>query len=175
MPVQAGWRDNGPLLLFAHPACLPAPAGTLKNFVLDGQHQMLAAAKVREMLESQRKEVPAWCRQFRCTMIQPDTDKDTREVIGGRQQARQAALLQQSMGPTFKRMLTEVERVQEEAAKAQKPVQFNLSQILEKTYEKTGRAPTRDGSLVYSPPPPPTVPEPGCLFGCSVAHRGGVG
>ena len=136
----------------ASPACAsPLPAGTRKHYVLDGQHQVLAAQRIREELEAARREVPQWLKQFRCTQIKSEVDKDTREIIGGRQQARQAALLQQGMGQTCKRILIELNTVREAAVAAGRPVQFNLSQILEKTWDKTGRSATRDGSLVCGP------------------------
>jgi hypothetical protein len=118
---------------------------TKQHFILAGQHTFDACRVIRQRYEAARQEPPAWTMTFRVNQVLPTTPLDIREKIGGQEQQRAATVMAQDFLQTMKRLKKELE----DTISDEEPF-GNMNKALESTWLKTGKVPSRDGSMVCS-------------------------
>ena len=119
-------------------------------YILDGQHKFSAAMKYREVTEKDRKPIPDWCTNFRCLMVDPRLPLDKLQTIAGRQQAKQAVVQGLTFSQTVDWYFRELQAVETKAKEMGSELNVNHAEILKKVYEKTGKNPKMDGTMVCS-------------------------
>ena len=117
----------------------PSSAATGKYVVLSGQHSFEAARRIAEKAETDRKPIPNFCSHFRCLLLKQDTDVETRELIAGLEQSRQANVMCNSLAVKAKWFLREWERMSAQKADIDKTSVLNI------VYMKMGCTPSNDG------------------------------
>ena len=80
------------------PVCL---VGTGQYWIIGGQHCYTACAEWRKEETLHQREVPQWCKQFRCRLIKPDTELAVLKKIAGRLQARDKTVTSMTFAQTF--------------------------------------------------------------------------
>ena len=130
--------------------CLPCSpsTGLGKYVIIDGQHKFSAAQAVRQRYLTANKQPPSWTETFRCTIIKPTKDISLLQRIAGRQQAKHEAVQSMDFSTTAAWYLREVEAVQKRAAEMGIEPVYIRSELLRQVYEKTGKHPSKDGTLV---------------------------
>ena len=132
--------------------CMPSHhAGLGKYVIIDGQHKFSAAQLVRERFLTCNKPAPAWTENFRCTIIKPTRDISLLQRIAGRQQAKHEAVQAMDFTATVGWYLKEVEAVYRKASDMGVEPVIIRSELLRQVYEKTGKHPSKDGTLVCTP------------------------
>ena len=124
----------------------PSSTATKQHFILDGQHKFDACRVIREKYEAERLEPPGWTLNFRVNQVLPDTPRDIREKIGGQEQQRQLTCMAQDFLQTARRLKHELEESKSNTFPA-----GNVQRALDATYLKTGKVPSKDGTLVCLP------------------------
>lgn len=99
-------------------------------------------------MEQERIPVPKWCQKFRCQVIKAGTSLQDRQLIAGREQARQEGVQRQKLSDTVRWFRNEARMAQERMEKAGVPVVLNKGELLRSTYIKTGKNIASDGTMV---------------------------
>ena len=118
------------------------PTATGKFYILSGQHRFQAARKLAAKLESEAKTVPLWAKTFSCTVVRKETSLETRQIIAGRVQATQGAVVDPTLSERLRWLLREVT----EARAKDEPL--NRTAVLRLTYVKTACREKVDGTMV---------------------------
>jgi hypothetical protein len=122
---------------------------SLKHYVLDGQHKFRAVQEIRDKALANKSEIPKWASTFRCEVVKDDVDLTTRQTIAGRQQAKSANVMRQSLSNTLDWVRREWASEEARLAEASSQMTPTLAGCLDTVYGKTGRTPSVDGTMVY--------------------------
>ena len=123
--------------------CSFSVTGTGKNYILDGQHTFAAATAIREELLRSDLALPRWVQTFRCRRVDPRCSMEKRRLIAGREQARTATVMQQTLSQKLSWFLRDYN---EESNKGK-----SRTELLREVYLKTGCTKSTDGTLVCIP------------------------
>ena len=116
--------------------------------MLDGQHKFTAALCIKHRLETANRSVPGWCKKFRCRIIRQDLDLNTLQKIAGKEQAKSLTVAAMSFTQTLEWYKKEMDAIVSEAKRRGEQPVLNRAELLRTTYDKTGKTPKFDGSVV---------------------------
>lgn len=94
------------------------------------------------------REVPTWCKVFRCRVVKSGLDLSTLQKIAGKEQAKAQTVTAMAFSQTLGWFLKELETVRADCSRRGVEPVINKNTLLLDTYNKTGKTLKYDGKPV---------------------------